>query len=116
MFLLISIDFYFRSPIKYNLVKAISFCDPAVITDTRVSLLRLKNTLTIFNEHNWISGYTADGIERNFIMLFKNNTFMQRAKLYNRNNTRLDTFWIDISSEYELSDGQLDLLKMVSLF
>jgi len=40
---------------------------------------------------------------------------MQRAKLYNRNNTRLDTFWIDISRDYELSDGQLDLLKMVSL-
>lgn len=66
-------------------------------------------------ENQWIYGNKADLIERGFINLFSNEAFLERAKCFERNKTRLDHFWRNICLEYEeMSDIQIDLLKKVS--
>lgn len=78
-------------------MKGLTFCDPNIISSRgRVALLRLKTTLAHMIEHRWISGNKADPIERDFINLFSNETFLERAKCFVRNKTRLDHFWRNV--------------------
>ncbi|CAI6377601.1 unnamed protein product [Macrosiphum euphorbiae] len=46
-----------KSPIKYKVVKGISFCDPSIIvTSVKVANYRFKTCLETFVENHWVSG------------------------------------------------------------
>lgn len=103
-----------RSPLKYKLVKGISFCDPQIITASiNMANNRLKITLSIFVENNWLTGYLADRIESEITVLFSNSSFIERAKAYVKGEIRLDHFWSNIGVTYDLSSELLRFLKMV---
>lgn len=74
---------------------------------------RLKITLSIFVENNWLTGYLADRIESEITVLFSNLSFIERVKTYVKGEIRLDHFWSNIRVTYELSSKLLRFLKMV---
>lgn len=102
-----------KSPLKYPIVRGITFCDPHIIAnDVKISLRRLKNTLTIFVDNNLISGCAADRVEREFIKLFNNSQFVEQCKNYLRTD-RLDEFWTNLPSICNLSTETMNFLKTI---
>lgn len=88
-----------KSPLKYPIVKGITFCDPYIIgINFKIPLRRLKYTLDIFVDNNLISGCAADRVEREFIKLFNNSQFIELCKNYLKTD-RLDEFWTNLSTE-----------------
>ncbi|CAI6352627.1 unnamed protein product [Macrosiphum euphorbiae] len=102
-----------KSPLKYPIVRSITFCDPNIIASNfKISLRRLKNTLEIFVDNNLISGCAADRVEREFIKLFNNSQFIERCKNYLKTD-RLDEFWTNLPSMCNLSVETMRFLKTI---
>lgn len=77
---------------------------------------RLKITLSIFVENNWLTRYLADRIESEITVLFSNSSFFERVKAYVKGEIRLDHFWSNNGVKYDLSSELLRFLKMVRSF
>lgn len=106
-----------KSPIKYKMVKGISFCDPSIIVSSvKVANFRFKTTLEIFVENHWVSGIVGDKLEIEFSILCSNKSFIERAKQFSRNEVRLDSFWTNIGIVFNLSSAMMNVLKKVLIF
>lgn len=106
-----------KSPIKYKMVKGISFCDPSIIVSSvKVANFRFKTTLEIFVENHWVSGIVGDKLEREFSILCSNKSFIERSKQFSRNEVRLDSFWTNIGIVFNLSSAMMNVLKKVLIF
>ncbi|KAK3925252.1 N-lysine methyltransferase KMT5A-A [Frankliniella fusca] len=83
-----------KSPLKYKLCKAITFCDPTLIGDYPIRAGgRLESALTIFQDKNWLSGSQCDSILKEFKSLCEKNAVRETFKMYDKSKTRVDHFW-----------------------
>lgn len=106
-----------KSPLKYPIVRDITFCDPSIIDSSKEkSIKRLKFSLEEFVERKWISGIQADEIDLEFKTLLSKSSFMSQIKLFNQKNDRLDHLWRDIGSTFYLLLDFMNFLKKVLTF
>ncbi|XP_046596578.1 uncharacterized protein LOC124294615 isoform X1 [Neodiprion lecontei] len=100
-----------KSPITYRLTKALSFCDPRIILESRnIASKRLSAALTEFVSHKWISGISADRIEREFKALSAKPAVIEQLKEFTRDE-RLDHFWKNMAVSNNLSSEFMSFVK-----
>lgn len=102
-----------KSPIKYQLCKGISFCDPSLLAkfeDTCIKRLHL--TLEIFQDKKWLSGVDCDTIEKEFRNLVIKPEVRNSVKLFKRND-RLDHFWMLVLQNSDSPKVLVDFMQKV---
>ena len=103
-----------KSPVKYPLVRYLSFCDPALILrNKKISISRLTKALGVFVECNRISGLDAEKVERDFKQLIENPKFEKAAQNFSRKTDRLDHFWMKSIDQYDYSQHLAKILQMI---
>lgn len=103
-----------KSPLKYKLCKAISFCDPTFLARSSSSCLkRLELALKLFLENNWLSGKECDMIEKQFKSLIEKEGFNKLLKEYKRENQRIDHFWRDVLIDNSASNELQIFMKKI---
>lgn len=103
-----------KSPLKYKLCKAISFCDPTFLARSSSSCLkRLELALKLFLENNWLSGKECDMIEKQFKSLIEKEDFNELLKEYKRENQRIDHFWRDVLIDNSASNELQIFMKKI---
>ncbi|XP_071563117.1 uncharacterized protein [Temnothorax nylanderi] len=85
-----------RSPLKFPLTKAVSCMDPAIASRGEIGYKRLSSALRIYVENNFISGITADKIDREYRHLISIPVVQEKFKTFKRSEIRLDHFWVDL--------------------
>lgn len=102
-----------KSPIKYRLTKALTFCDPTTILNSqKIALKRLSTALSEFVSNNWISGISADRIEREFKDLCTRPAVIELMKGFTRNE-RLDHFWKNVTVSNNVPLEFMSFLKKI---
>ncbi|XP_043473844.1 uncharacterized protein LOC122505991 [Leptopilina heterotoma] len=102
-----------KSPLKYELCKGISCCDPSVIVNCSSSTVsrRLDSSLSCFAKGNWLSLKECDKIKKEFVTLAAKRNVRDSCKDYKRSE-RLDTFWMTILN---FNDSSLEIKKFLKL-
>lgn len=102
-----------RSPIKYRLTKALTFCDPTtILSSQKIASKRLSTALAEFVSHKWISGISADRIEREFKALCTRPAVVELMKGFTRDE-RLDHFWKKATVSNNISTEFMSFLKKI---
>lgn len=73
----------------------------------------MKLTVEIFMENHWLCGISADRIDREFSILCENPSFIEKAKQFTANKTRIDNFWSNIGVQHGLQLDFTNFLKKV---
>lgn len=86
-----------RFPLKYSMVKAVSFLNPYVTLDKSLAAKRLSTALKTYGDKGLITGLKADNIERQFLKLRSLPSTVEKLKNYDLlSDKRLDHFWADV--------------------
>ena len=103
-----------RSPLKYNLVKAISFLDPRIAKNSAVRKIRFTQTLEIFLKKRWIDGALADKINHQFTTVCNQDMVIEIIKNFNKLNDRLDHLWLkQIILSHDENKDLIGFLQMI---
>lgn len=94
-----------KSPVKHLFLKTISCLDPSVIKSKDAARdTKLMKSLEELVAKKWIAGTKADKIKRQYLTLFNKEHILDKCKLYKRNKTRLDNFFIEILDQEGVED------------
>lgn len=104
-----------RSPLIYELTKAVSCLDPKVNLNSNLFSSRLTKLLLILCKKNWISTTVAERVKSQFKGICLQPHIVTKLKLYKRSE-RIDNFWYSIlSSEQNSLDDAIYVIKIVMI-
>lgn len=105
-----------RSPLKYKLCKAITFCDPLLLVEHQdICIRRMQMAFALFIEKRRISTRDCDVIEKEFKTLINKPSVKEIMKNFDRKKERLDHFWRKIWIDNDSSKLLINFLKKVLL-
>ena len=89
-----------RSPLKYNLTRAISSVSPTQISTLSEAIIRKRfNTLMeLMVESKWVSSITADKAEAQYSGLVRNANFISEMKGFDMQSDRVDELYSKLLS------------------
>lgn len=107
-----------RSPLAYKLTKGITCFDPAVAAHTQVANERLGKALEYFVSKHWLSGVTADAIDREYKRFCSSSNVKDQLRAFSRTAARLDHFWRDLFKNHAADncDHLIEFFRMVMIF
>ncbi|XP_046393340.1 uncharacterized protein LOC124161149 isoform X1 [Ischnura elegans] len=102
-----------KAPLNYKLCRAITFCDPELISHSKTAVsTRLNGFLEQLHSRNWLPASECDTILSDFKVLCDKQVFANACQEYDRQRQRLDHFWRGIWDHYKCSDGLVKVIKM----
>lgn len=102
-----------RSPLKFQLTKGISCLDPSVCLQPTIRNKRLESTLKVLVQNNWMSGATADSIQREFKAVCNLQHFKNLMSDFTKHGGRLDTLWMAAVPDDKNYENLIIFLKLV---
>lgn len=103
-----------RSPLNYQLTKAVSCLDPRISAVDNVFCNRLTNLLLILCSKNWLTATVADRAKAQLKEMCCKPHVILKLKSYKKQEERIDNFWINILAKDNCDDA-VSLVKLVMI-